>query len=122
MLETIAIVSLVLLVGLIAAAAWAFRLVSDALRSLGQGINVTAAAQRQHIGDTHDAICATRDMLLAEIETLPKKGKPGRKPSASTGAKRGPKPKVAPPAPLANLLEDTAGANVPNLPVQQVTE
>jgi hypothetical protein len=102
MLEIIAALTLLLLVAFAAAAAWAFRQLRAALDSHGQGLAIAFATQRELISDVHNSVTVNRDMLLESIAKLPQKGKPGRKPSGATGAKRGPKPKVTlvpPPAP-----------------------
>jgi len=94
MLEIIAALTLLLLVAFAAAAAWAFRRLLAAYRLLGMANGAEQYRVANELEATRQEQREGYSMLREAIEQLPKKGKPGRKPSSGTGAKRGRPPKL----------------------------
>jgi hypothetical protein len=114
MLEIIAALTLLLLVAFAAAAAWAFRRLLAAYRLLGMANGAEQYRVANELEATRQEQREGYSMLREAIEQLPKKGKPGRKPSSATGAKRGPKPKV----PLALAPTAPAPLELPPAPTE----
>jgi hypothetical protein len=96
MLEIIAIATLAILIACTAAALYGFA----KLEALIAESHAAAARTEFRVSEALATIAQTQregtSELLEAIKQLPQRGKPGRKPGSSTGAKRGPKPKTVP--------------------------
>jgi hypothetical protein len=121
MIEILAIATLLLLIGFIGAAVWAFRRLRVTIDTLGVALAITDAKTIREFGDLGQVAMEGNSLLREAIANLPKKGKPGRKPSASTGAKRGPKPKTAP-AGVEPAAPAPSGALLPFPPPAETTQ
>jgi len=96
MMEILAIATLVLLIACAAAALYGFTQLMAIFREAEAAISRAEFRSAKAADDITQAQREGTSQLLEAIKQLPQKGKPGRKPGSSTGAKRGPKPKVAP--------------------------
>ena len=96
MLEILAIATLAILIACAAAALYGFTQLMAIFR---EAEAATSRAEFRTAKAADNITQAQREgtsQLLEAIKQLPQKGKPGRKPGSSTGAKRGPKPKAVP--------------------------
>lgn len=119
MLEILAGLTLALLIAIGAAILYWYRTAERLLLETAVGV---ARAEVLLKGTTKDiaagnAMLVETTALLAEaIANLPKKGKPGRKPSTSangTASRRGRPPKATPPAPAAQLSAPSGAESEP---------